>query len=184
MWSLEVDASWKSLNRDAWSRTGPASAGPDSQAPHGPLAEEVHHVGCIESSRPLPRPSGGMPPPHGNWLLRRNSKPLSADGRAKFVTTGGHHARSTENNSRTAHRGCRGLRNRKPARGHLRNPGGRAGGFAVGRISHRTRTLRSLATSQALGRGVDSVASCAQLAALHCRTLGVFTGLRLVLGAR
>src|SRR5258707_7118467 len=104
--------------------------------------------------------------------------------RSKFATTGGHHARSTENNSRTADRGRRGLRNRKPARGHLRKSGGRAGGFAVSRISHRPRTLRSLATSQALGRSVDSFASCAQLAALHCRTLGVLTGLRVVLGAR
>src|SRR5262249_14206706 len=120
----------------------------------------------------------------GNWLLNRNSKPLSADGGAKLATTGGHHARSTENNSRTADRGHRGLRNRKPARGNLRNAGGRAGGFAVGRISHPTRTLQRVATSQALGRGVDSVASCTRLAALHRRTLGVFTGLRVVLGTR
>src|SRR5260370_42623479 len=102
--------------------------------------------------------------------------------RSKFATTGGHHARSTENNSRTADRGRRGLRNRKPAR--VRKSGGRAGGFAVSRISHRTRTLRSLATSQALGRSMDSFASCARLAALHCGTLGVLTGLRVVLGAR
>jgi len=62
--------------------------------------------------------------------------------------------------------------------------GGRAGGVCVGRISHGHSNLSGLATSQALGRGMDSVASCARLAAVHCRTLGVLTGLRLVLGGR
>src|SRR6266436_5933993 len=132
------------------------------------LAERCRHLAAI-----------GFPIETRNQLNQ-----LSADGGAKFATTGGHHARSTENNSRTADRGRRGLRNRKPARGHLRKSGCRAGGFAVSRISHRTRTLRSLATSQALGRSVDSFASCARLAALHCGTLGVLTGLRVVLGTR
>src|SRR5258708_22408257 len=48
----------------------------------GRLAEEVRHVGCIESSRTLPRTGGGMSPPCGNWLLGRNPKPLFANGRA------------------------------------------------------------------------------------------------------
>jgi hypothetical protein len=38
------------LNRQTWFRAGPALAGPNSQAPHRRLSDEVHHVRCIESS--------------------------------------------------------------------------------------------------------------------------------------
>src|SRR5258708_32481777 len=69
-----------------WLLDRPLAAGDDTQVmqllPDASLAEEVHHVGCIESSRALPRPRGGVSPPRGDWLRNRHSKPLSADGRA------------------------------------------------------------------------------------------------------
>src|SRR5262249_33163329 len=142
---------------------------PISQAPHSALAEEPHLVGCMESSGTFPYPGGRMSPPPGR-AFQSNFETTTSRGKTKSPPTGGPHAPSPKNNSRTADRGRRGLRNRKSARGHLRNSGGRAGGFAVGRISHRTRTLRRVATSPALGRGVDSVARRARLAALHGRT--------------
>src|SRR5262249_54930375 len=52
------------------------------------LTEEVHHVGFLESRRALPRTGGGMSAPRDNRLVNRNSKSLSAHGRALQLAGG------------------------------------------------------------------------------------------------
>src|SRR5467141_1420228 len=47
----------------------------------GALAEEVHHVGCIQSSGTLPGPGKGLSRRRGNLLLNGNAKPLPANVR-------------------------------------------------------------------------------------------------------